>query len=337
MSTATAHALLWQTRIDDVPVALSVAGGRLAVAGAEGTCVVLDPETGEAGPPLTHEGGLLDAALSPDGVHLALSGPAGYEIQSTTDRRSVVFDSGGWCARARWSGTDRVAVAFGRRVLVHAVDGSTLWRTNPAPSTITDLTWLRDGREVGVAAYHGVYRYARHAADPVGHLRYPGSHLAVAASPNSRWICTGNQDRSVHIWRTRDNEELEMAGFPEKVTALAFDPTGRWLANNGATEATVWDFAGKGPAGRTPRMLRCHDAVTALAWRPGTGAILATGGSDATAAVWRADKAAPGAPTRPAQRFDLDSPATAIAWIGDRSVAVATRTGSVHAFDVIQT
>ena len=89
--------------------------------------------------------------------------------------------------------------------------------------------------------------YARHQADPVGHLPYPGSHLAIAATANDRWVCTGNQDRSVHIWRTRDGNELEMAGYPDKVTHVVFDDTGRWLANNGAPDITVWDFAGKGP------------------------------------------------------------------------------------------
>lgn len=236
---------------------------------------------------------------------------------------------GGWSARARWAGDDRVAVATGRQAAVHAADGALLWRTGSAPSTITGLTWLRQGREIAVSAYNGVYRYARHSPDPVGHLPYPGSHLAIAASANERWICTGNQDRSVHIWRTRDGDELEMAGYPDKVTRLAFDDTGRWLANNGAPDTTVWDFTGKGPAGTSPRKLRAHEAVTALAWQPGTGGVLASAGAEGTAALWQAANGTPGQKMRPAHRFDLDGPATALTWLDSWRFVAATRTGTL--------
>lgn len=51
---------------------------------------------------------------------------------------------------------------------------------------------------------------------------------------------------------------------------------------------TVWDFSGKGPEGTAPRSLRCHETVTALAWRPGAAGHLASGGADGTVALWHA-------------------------------------------------
>ncbi|WP_462203676.1 WD40 repeat domain-containing protein [Frankia sp. CcWB3] len=334
MSTATIEAPLWQARIDETPVAVSAASGLLAVAGADGTCAIHQADTGEPAASLSVDGGLLDAAFSPDGAHLALTGPTGYRLWHTTGQQPTgqqhsPYGTAGWSARARWYGANRVAVACGRHVRVHAADGSLLWCTGPAPSTVTDLAWLRAGREVVAAAY----RYARHSTDPVEHLRYPGSHLAIAVGANDRWVCTGNQDRSVHIWRTRDRQELEMPGYLGKVTQLAFDPTGRWLANNGAPDVTVWDFAGKGPGGSKPRLLRGHDTITALAWQPATGAGLATCGADATAALWRVTAAAPGRPARPAHRFDLDAPATALTWLDQRRILIATRAGTLYAFD----
>jgi|SRR5579884_1225219 len=80
------------------------------------------------------------------------------------------------------------------------------------------------------------------------------SGLPIGLSEHS-WITTGNQDATVHIWRARDGDELTIAGYPDKVTCLAFDPTGRYLANDGAPDVTVWDFAGKGPNGTSPRLL----------------------------------------------------------------------------------
>jgi WD40 repeat protein len=337
VSTTTAEALLWQATVDDVPVAVATAGGLVAVAGAEGTCTVLDADTGHVVTSLSVEGGLLDVAFCPDGAHLALTGTAGYRLWHTADRRLDTPAAEDWSARARWAGNDRVAVAAGRHVVVHAADGAVLWQTGPAPSTVTDLTWLRQGREIAVSAYNGVYRYARHRADPISHYPYPGSHLAIAATGNERWICTGNQDRSVHIWRTRDGNELEMAGFPDKVTRLLFDTTGRWLANNGAPDVTVWDFTGKGPAGTSPRMLRGHDASAgAMAWRPGTAAVLATAGRDATAALWRPATGTAGKPMRPAARLDLDAAGTALAWLDPQRLLVATQRGRLRAVDVTQ-
>lgn len=330
MTTAITDAAIWQATVDDVPVAVTVGGRLVAVAGAEGTCAVYDAGTGEAVASLSLDGGLLDAAFSPDGAHLALTSTAGYHLWHAADARLDTPRAEGWSATARWAGTDRVAVAAGRHVAVHAADGTLLWQAGPAPSTITDLTWVRQGREIAASAYNGVYRYARHRTDPVGHLPYPGSHLAIAASANDRWICTGNQDRSVHIWRTRDAKELEMSGYPDKVTHLVFDDTGRWLANNGAPDITVWDFAGKGPADTSPRMLRTHDAVTGLAWQPGTGAILASCGRDATTALWQPSTGTPGKPMKPTRRFDLDAPATAITWLDQRRLLTATRTGTLR-------
>ena len=133
---------------------------------------------------------------------------------------------------------------------------------------------------------------------PVATYPYVGSHLALAVAPSGRWICSGNQDASIHIWRARDGGELTMSGYPEKYSRLDFDDSGFWLAADGAPDVEVWDFSGKGPEGTAPRSLRCHETVTALAW-PGAGGHLASGGADGTVAVWYATAG------RPQQRLCL--------------------------------
>jgi hypothetical protein len=137
----------------------------------------------------------------------------------------------------------------------------------------------------------------------------------------------------VHIWRTRDGDELEMAGYPDKVTRLAFDPAGRWLANNGAADITIWDFTGKGPAGSNPRLLRGHDSVTDLAWRPGTATTLASAGRDATLALWRPATGVPDKPQPPIRRIQLGAAATAIQWLDTQRIAAATRSGTIAVLD----
>jgi WD40 repeat protein len=245
---APAATVLWSTRIDDVPVALSIAAGHIAVAGAEGTAWILDAATGEPTATLTLPGGILHAALSPDATRVALAVPLGYGLYDTTGGDALLRSEGAWCATARWAGPGHLAVASGRVVDVIDAAGDNLWTTAPAPSTITDLAWLREGRRLAASAYNGVYCFEQHQSEPVTHYPYLGSHLALAIPATGRWITTGNQDASIHIWRTRDAEELTMSGYPDKVARLAFDDTGRWLANDGAPDISVWDFAGRSPS-----------------------------------------------------------------------------------------
>jgi WD40 repeat protein len=333
--TAPAVSVEWQATVDDAPVAIAAAsvgdgGGLVAVGGADGTVWILDAATGTPVGTTALPGGLLDLAFSPGGEHLALTGPAGYGLWRAADRRTVLRKGLRWSARARWASADRVAVADGRTAVVLDQEAHELWRTEPAPSTVTDLAWLRDGRRLAVTAYNGVRCHERHRADPVASYSYIGSHLAVAASPNGRWICTGNQDASIHIWRTRDAAELTMSGYPGKVSRVVFDDSGRWLAADGAPEATVWDFAGKGPEGSEPRMLRVHEAITALAWRPGSAAVLATGGTEGTLAVWNAASCTPGRPHTPGARWELDDEITAVTWAGPALLLAATRDGTLR-------
>lgn len=323
-------AVEWQATVDDAPVALAAAGDLVAVGGAEGTVWILDLATGSPRGTVALPGGLLDLAFSPDGAHLAFTGPSGYGIWRAADGQAVLRKGLRWSARTSWAAPDRLAVADGRTVVVIDPDGLELWRTDPAPSTVTDLTWIRDGRRLAVTSYGGVRCYERHRSDPIASYAYLGSHLAIAAAPSGRWICTGNQDASIHIWRTRDARELTMSGYPSKITKLAFDDGSRWLAADGAPEVTVWDFAGKGPEGRAPRMLRVHEAVTALAWRPGNAAVLATGGTEGILALWHPESCTPGRHHSPGAQWEYDEEITAVAWSGPALLLATTRDGTVR-------
>jgi hypothetical protein len=184
---------------------------------------------------------------------------------------------------------------------------------------------------LAVAAYGAVRAHERHTPAPVITYPYVGSHLALALAPTGKWICSGNQDASIHIWRTRDADELTMSGYPEKVSRLAFDDTGRWLAADGAPDVTVWDFSGKGPEGRAPRSLVCHDTITALAWRPGPHGHLASGDDDGTIALWQATTGRPAAQLRPVRTLTSDSPVTALVWAGPGLLIAAHHNGQIEA------
>ncbi|MDH6129991.1 hypothetical protein [Kitasatospora sp. GP82] len=330
--TAATRTATWTTAVDDAPIAVTTAGDLVAVAGAAGTAWILDLADGTPVGTLTLPGGLLTLEFSPDAAHLALAGPTGYGLWRRSDGRFLNSQTGAWSNAVRWATPDRVALASGRRALVLDTDGALQWSTDPAPSTVTDLAWLREGRRLVSSAYGGVRCHERHTDKPVAEYKYLGSHLAIALNPNGRWICTGNQDASIHIWRTRDGDELTMQGYPDKISRLAFDDTGRWLASDGAPDITVWDFSGKGPAGTSPRSLRAHENVTALAWRPGGSAVLASAGAEGTVAFWRAALGRAGGLLRPANARELPEAVTALAWAGPDRLVVADYEGRVEAW-----
>ncbi|MGW9046784.1 hypothetical protein ACWGQL_30110 [Streptomyces lydicus] len=94
---------------------------------------------------------------------------------------------------------------------------------------------------------------------------------------------------------------------------------------------TVWDFSGRGPAGTSPPQLRAHRRITALAWRPGAGAQLATGGSEGSIALWHAATGLPGGVLNPARTVRLPAPVAALAWSGPRLLVTADHEGNVVA------
>ncbi|MEU6352417.1 hypothetical protein ABZ896_24350 [Streptomyces sp. NPDC047072] len=323
----------WEVYVDDAPVSLSARGDLVAVAGAGGSVRMLDAAMGAEIGALELPGGALRAELSSTAANLAVTGPTAYALWRRTDERTLVRESGAWASSATWTEGERVAVASGRCAVVFDADGGELWRTAAAASTVTDLAWLRQGRRLTVAAYGAVHGHEKHTAQPVVTYPYVGSHLALAVASTGKWICSGNQDASIHIWRTRDGSELTMSGYPEKVSRLAFDDTGRWLAADGAADVTVWDFSGQGPAGTAPRQLRCHERITALAWRPGPAGHLASGGHDGTVALWYATAGQPGNRLRPVRVLDeVTSPVAALAWAGPHLLITAHRDGRVRAY-----
>lgn len=339
----------WRSAVEDAPVAVTVAapggvpgeGGAaaLAVVGSGGLVTVLDA-AGRTVATAVVGGGGLTAAWSPEGTVLGVGGPEGaYRWTESTGLEPL--QAGGWCQALAWAADGRLAVADDRSAAVFdpgSLAGRTVsgwveraWCTPEVASTVTGLAWLRDGRELAVAGYGGVRAFSR--ARLARELAYAGSLLAVAVSPDGRWLVSGNQDASVHVWRLRDGEELEMAGYPRKVTRVAFDVTGRWLAADGGPVATVWDFSGKGPGGTAARMLPAPpDGATALAWHPRLP-LLATGGADGAVAVWDVATASAGREAVPLHRVVVRAgdPVTALAWLGGTTVVAAVRSGMVAA------
>ncbi len=325
----------WQVRIPDVPTSLAVAERLAVIVGAEGTALAVDRRTGEPCGRVEVEGGLLHAAVSPAGSMAAVTGPFGaylWEMGGASPRPLV---TGAWSSVARWANEQRLAVASGRCVEVFDGEGASLWRSDTFPSTVTDLAWLGGRHRMAVASYGGVHALEARKGGASTFMPFTGSLLAICTNPNGRWIVSGNQDATLQVFRSDNDTRLEMEGYPSKITRVAFDSAGKYLANDGAPEVSVWDFSGPGPRGRAPVLLVPSDEderadIGALAWHPGA-AQLAVGWSSGACEIYRVGDGVPGRPLQPSSTVaQFATGVTCLAWAPDgETLLVAEADGTI--------
>jgi WD40 repeat protein len=259
--------LEWTAACDDYvhDLRFSPDGALVAVATAGGAVDILRADTGEAVRRcVAHAGGAQTLAWSADGELLASGGQDGEVRIRHVDGDLVAKLAAGpeWIAAVAWSPDGRVlAAAAGRRVSFWTRGGEHLGDVAGHESTVTDIAWL-PGSDQLLSTCYGAVRFLRAgSAEPLRQLRWKGSLLALAVSPDGTYIVTGAQDQSVHIWRTKSGEDLEMAGFPSKVKSLAFRGDGKQLATAAGHFLVIWDFAGKGPGGKKGTVLEGHVAA----------------------------------------------------------------------------
>ncbi|HXA79960.1 MAG TPA: WD40 repeat domain-containing protein, partial [Opitutaceae bacterium] len=217
-----------------------------------------------------------------------------------------------------------VAASAGRDFVLLNPDASVRHAFKPAPKTITALAWQPSGGCVAVAYFGGVCLWDADDFIAQKEFSYANGIHALVWSPDNRWLVSGNQDPSVHLWLPEQDQEFHMSGYEGKVKHLAFDHTSRWLATSGGSDACIWDCSGAGPDGRTPLMLP-HDApVCALAFQHSHG-LLATASQDGGLVLWSPERKQPLRAT-----VRMPTTATKLAWSpDDQFLAVGAENGSV--------
>ena len=292
-----------------------------------------------------HAEGCDALAWRPDGKALATAGRDGkWRLWDSESGRQLVEHNTGalWPEHATWSpghakGSPAdgskgalLALSAGSKVSLWNEQGEPVGEPMKLPRAVVDLAWVLGGRTLAVAVSTTIsLRNFDHedesrtfaARDPV---------LSFAMSPSGKWLLTGNQDSSIHVWNCDANVEMHMRGYPAKVRQLAWHRGSRWVATGGGPSVAVWDCSGRGPEGRTPTMLEFHtDLVSALHYQT-TGDWLASGSRDGGVAVWS-----------PTQREPLitagkiASGVTRVAWSPDgKLLAVGGEGGEVQVLAV---
>jgi WD40 repeat protein len=326
----------WAAQLDDylIDLAWSPDGSRLAAASAAGAIGVFDAMAGTRLHELPgHADGTNAIGWAPGSTSLASAGQDGTVKfwDAGAGQHTATAELGqGWVEHLAWrpasgTGAAMVAAAVGRNLVLLNADASVRHRFKPAPKTVSALAWHPQGGAVAAAYFGGLCIWD--ADDHVAQKEYSygnGIH-ALTWSPDGRWLVSGNQDPSVHLWIPETDVELHMSGYEGKVKYLSFDRSSRWLATSGGRDACVWDCSGDGPEGREPAMLPHEAPIVAVRFQAKHG-LLATASQDGVVQLWSPERPNPLRAT-----VKMPNAATRLAWSpGDEYLAIGSEKGAVY-------
>jgi WD40 repeat protein len=281
-----------------------------------------------------HAGGGSRLSWHVDGTVLATAGHDGHvRLWRETDGVALgAWPVGAdWVERVRYSPKGvHLAAAAGRSLRIWSAAGELIYESAEHDSTIADIDWNPDGSGLAVAAYNGVTLHILSRNLPPRKLMWKGSSLAIAWSPNRRYIATGEQDCTVHFWEVRSGEDSRMSGYPTKVLQLSWHHSGRWLATGGSDSIVLWDCQGTGPQGRQPQIHSGHPGkLTQLRFEP-AGNRLASADALGVVCLWELPRK-----SQPLAMGIVASEITSLCWSPDRSsLLVGDRRGQVTTFDL---
>jgi WD40 repeat protein len=291
----------WRTETGEAALAIapSPRGDLLAAASADGMVLLLDGIDGRVVQSwAAHAFGTLALGWSRVEQVLASGGQDGRlcfwradahtpvaSVKASPDTASA--GAAPWVEHVVWSPDGALcATAAGSHVALWHPDGTLHRRFAPFRSTVADLRWLPDGERLSAVGYGGTVVWHRDMDDPVERYAWKGSFLCHAWAPTGRWLAAGMQESAVHIFEVATKGDLEMSGYSQKVRRISWSGDGKKLITTGGAYGTVWNFAGKGPAGTHPVSLAGHVLpLTDVAFFH-QGLWVATGGEDGQLLVW---------------------------------------------------
>jgi WD40 repeat protein len=245
---------------------------------------------GEGGERTTaHDGAVLAAALHPSGEGVVSGGDDGRLVWTRGGEASTLAEiKGRWIdVVAASAASGLVAFVAGREARVLDAGDAKFERVFPHDRSVAGLAFDGKGRRLACATYGGAALwYARIAEQKPMMLKWPGSHILVAFSPDARFLMSSMQESELHGWRLSDAKDMRMGGYAAKVKSLVFLSKGQLMATAGAPGAVVWPFAGAdGPMGKQAEEFGFNEGslVTRVAGAPDRP-ILAAGLDDGR--VW---------------------------------------------------
>ncbi len=322
----------WGLEASDHVLSLAWSGNMLIVTPSTGIVLMVNQDGKTIAGFAAHGLGNGAAAARPD--MLATCGFDGriqtYKIGGSeiSPNRETVLGMG-WIERVRWSPDgSRLASALGKNLFILKPDGEIAATFSNHRTSVSDFSWNPNSPlEIASVCGGGARMWRIGETEPFARFDWGGASLLVLWSPDGRWLATGDQTPSVHLYDFTRDYPLHIQGYETKVKAMDFSPDGNQLATGGGTTVTVWNCTGvTGPEGAVPDQRKFHKGdVESIAWSP-TGEFLATG--DIAGRMVFSDTKG-----RPVSAFEDTEAISALAWSPDgKSLAVGDAGGRVVLF-----
>ena len=323
---------LWGLETSDHVLCLAWAGNMLIITPSTGIVLMVNPDGQTIAGFAAH--GLGNGAAAARSDILATCGFDGriqtYEIGGSkiSPTRGIALGKG-WIERVRWSPDgSRLASALGKTLFILRPNGETAASFSNHKTSVADFSWNpKNALEIASVCGGGARMWRIGEAEPFARFDWGGASLLVLWSSDGRWIATGDQTPSVHLYDFTRDYPLHIQGYETKVKAMDFSPDGKRLATGGGSIVTVWNCLGeRGPEGTVPDQLKFHKGdVEAIAWSP-TGEFLATG--DIAGRMVFSDTRG-----QPVSAFEDTEAISALAWSPDgKYLAVGDAGGRVVLF-----
>ena len=246
-----------------VTTALFDRGGRSVFALGDGTVRFEDGAVVQA-----HDGAILASVLHPSGEGVLTGGDDGRLVWTrASGSEEIARLPGRWIdAVAASAASSLIAFAAGRDVHVRDAADSSFARTFAHDRTVADIAFEPKGRRIACATYGGAWLwYARIAEQKAAKLAWAGSHIAIAWSPDGKFLLSAMQENQLHGWRVADEKNMRMGGYPAKPKSMAFLAKGNLMVTSGANGAVVWPFHGAaGPMGQQAAEVGYDESATVL-------------------------------------------------------------------------
>lgn len=283
-----------------VTAALFDSTGKAAFALGDGTVRF---ETGESF--AAHDGAVLCAVVHPSGQGLLTGGDDGRLVWTRPSGMETIAE-----IRGRWidavdasPASGLIAFSAAKDLHVRDIKDPAFVRLFKHEKSVSGLAFDPKGRRIAAATYGGAALwYARIETQAPQVLKWAGGHMAVAWSPDGKFLMSAMQENSLHGWRLSDSKDMRMGGYPAKVKSMAFLSKGLMLATSGANGMVVWPFSGaNGPMGKEAAEVGFDQSalVSRIAATP-AGRIVAAGLDDGR--VWAADLTGGGLKTLNAEK-----------------------------------
>ncbi|HEX6860732.1 MAG TPA: WD40 repeat domain-containing protein [Caulobacteraceae bacterium] len=228
-----------------------------------------------------HDGAILCAAPHPGGEGVVSGGDDGRLVWSRpSGAQELAKFQGRWIETLAASpASGLIAFGAGRELHVRDIADPAFARAFTHEKSVADIAFDPKGRRIAAATYGGAALwYARIAEQKPQILKWAGSHIAIAWSPDGKFVMTSMQDNQLHGWRLSDSKDLRMGGYPAKVKSLAFLDKGLMLATSGSNGVVVWPFIGaNGPMGKEAAEIGFEQeaVVVRVAATPGRDVVVA--------------------------------------------------------------